>query len=486
VDGDYLRYLREQDHSPSRWSTLGTLQPPAVVFWYRQSPRHLSTYDYFAPGFAGGVVRFEDPPPALSGMVGVKLDPRGRLVYLQAVPPERDDAPGAEAEADWDALFAAAGLDAGRFRPVAPAWTPPTFADARSAWEGSYGDRADSPLRVEAASYRGRPVFFALVGPWTEPSRMQPSPPKRGERAVQAFFGAVLLCLLVGSVVVARRNLRLGRGDRRGAGRLALFVVAVTMLSWALGTDHVPTLSELGLFIIGLSWAVSFAVLIWLLYHAIEPYMRRRWPDALVSWSRVLAGSARDPVVGRDLLIGALSGATMILFYFAGSEWLYQWLGLAAPLPKQTNLRMLLGARYLFSEALSVVPFGILVALAVTFLLFLLRVFFRRDWLAAAVFIVALSIPSYSVSEHPWIAVPVSMALWAVTVLVLVRFGLLAVASQSLVQELLAGSPLTRDLSAWYAGASIAVLLLVIALAGFGFYASLGGRPLLREELLEA
>jgi hypothetical protein len=58
-------------------------------------------------------------------------------------------------------------------------------------------------------------------------------------------------------------------------------------------------------------------------------------------------------------------------------------------------------------------------------------------------------------------------------------------ASLSLVQELLVVSPLTRDLSTWYAGASLSVLLIVVALAGYGFYASLGGRPLLGEELLE-
>jgi serine/threonine-protein kinase len=486
VDAEYMRYVRERDSSPSRWSRLDRLQPPAIVYWYRQSPRYLSTSDYFSPGFAGGVVTFDDPPHALSEMVGVKLDPRGRLVFLQALPPQVDDAAATESEPDWDALFAAAGLDPAHFRSVAPTWTPLAYADARAAWEGSYADRPDVPLRVEAASYRGRPVSFALVGPWTRPSRMQPFPPKEGERVTQVFLATILLCLLVGSVVVARRNLRLGRGDRRGAARLGLFVVAVTLVSWVLGTDHVPTISELGLFIIGLAWALSFAVLIWLLYHAIEPYVRRRWPNALISWSRALAGSFRDPLVGRDLLLGALMGVTLNLVYGLGAEWLYARLGLAAPLPPQTNLRMLMGPRYLFSEALSVVPWAILVALSVTFLLFLLRIFFRREWLAGAVFILALGVPSFSMSEHPWIAVPVSMALWAATVLLLVRFGLLAVASQSLVQELLGGSPLTRDLSAWYAGPSLTIVLLVLALAGFGFYASLGGRPLLREELLEA
>jgi len=55
-----------------------------------------------------------------------------------------------------------------------------------------------------------------------------------------------------------------------------------------------------------------------------------------------------------------------------------------------------------------------------------------------------------------------------------------------LAQQLLVVSPLTRDFSAWYAGASLSVVVLLLAVAGFGFYASLGGRPLLREELLEA
>ena len=98
----------------------------------------------------------------------------------------------------------------------------------------------------------------------------------------------------------------------------------------------------------------------------------------------------------------------------------------------------------------------------------------------------AFSVPSFSMAEHPWVSVPLSMAVWAATVLVLIRFGVLAVVAQSLVQELLLVSPLTRDLSAWYAGVSLVVVLIVVVLAGFGFYASLGGRPLLREELLEA
>jgi hypothetical protein len=485
VDADYLRYAREHDRSPSRWSQLSTLEPPVVTYWYRQSPRYLSSSDYFSPGLAGGAVTFDEPPYTLSGMVGMKLDPRGRLVYLQAMPPQVEEEATPGTPPDWNALLSAAGLDAARFRRVAPTWTPVGFADARAAWEGVYPDRPDVPLRVEAAAYHGRPVSFVLVGPWTRPARMQPFQPRAGERVVQAFLIVMLLCLLVGSVIVARRNLRLGRGDRRGAGRLALSVIAVVLTSWLLGTDHVPTLSELGMFIIGLGWALSFSVLLWLLYLAIEPYVRRRWPNALISWNRALAGNLRDPLVGRDLLVGALAGVLIVLVYVAGPQWLYARLGLADPFPVQSNLRMLLDVRHLLAEELGVIPPALLTALGATFLLFLFRVFFRWDWLAGIAFILAFAVPSFSASEHPWIAVPLSMAIWSAALLVLIRFGLLAMASLSLVQELLVVTPLTRDFAGWYASASLSMVLIVVALAAFGFYASLGGRPLLREELLE-
>ena len=35
-------------------------------------------------------------------------------------------------------------------------------------------DRPDISMRIEAAAYRGKPVYFGLIGPWTHPGRMQP------------------------------------------------------------------------------------------------------------------------------------------------------------------------------------------------------------------------------------------------------------------------------------------------------------------------
>ena len=45
----------------------------------------------------------------------------------------------------------------------------------------------------------------------------------------------------------------------------------------------------------------------WLIYIALEPFLRRRWPHRIISWNRLLRGNLRDPLVGRDILIGALA-----------------------------------------------------------------------------------------------------------------------------------------------------------------------------------
>jgi serine/threonine-protein kinase len=57
-----------------------------------------------------------------------------------------------------------------------------------------------------------------------------------------------------------------------------------------------------------LVWGLGWSCFIWALYIALEPYVRRRWPATLVSWSRLLAGRFRDPLVGRDVLVGCLAG----------------------------------------------------------------------------------------------------------------------------------------------------------------------------------
>src|SRR5262249_49642893 len=263
----------------------------------------------FVGPFSGTVTQ-SDPPLLSSGMMAVVLDPQGRLVELQLIPKRPDESQSPAQMPDWSILFTEAGLDRASFRQVDPSWTPLTFADMRAAWEGSFPERPDFPLRVEAAAYRGRPVSFKISGPWNQTTRTEPPGGTPGEKAVNAVlvpmvtFLPVVLTSLIGSLFLARRNLRLGRADRRGAFRLAFFIFACFLLAWAFGASHVPTLSELTLFAMGASGSLFGAGVLWLLYVALEPYVRRRWPDTMISWSRLLIGRFQDPRVGRDTLVG--------------------------------------------------------------------------------------------------------------------------------------------------------------------------------------
>jgi hypothetical protein len=99
----------------------------------------------------------------MSGEAKLRLDPHGRLLSFQAVPPQLEMEGGIPTSPDWEILFAAAGLDPMRFTTTEPKWTPPTAFDARAAWTGTYPDQPEIPLRIEAAAWRGKPVYFQLV-----------------------------------------------------------------------------------------------------------------------------------------------------------------------------------------------------------------------------------------------------------------------------------------------------------------------------------
>jgi serine/threonine-protein kinase len=355
-------------------------------------------------------------------------------------------------------------------------WTPPVDSDARAAWTGTLAERPDIPMRIEAAAYRGKPVYFELIGPWTRPERMQPYQPTSGEW-VGAVIGIVLLLsVLVGGAVLARRNLRLGRGDRRGAFRLAAFVFAAWAVAWFFGAHHVLNVDELPLFLEFLAQGLLWSCFIWVLYIALEPYVRRRWPATLVSWSRLLAGGFRDPLVGRDVLIGCLSGAASAalggLLWFSPS-----WLGYPPSQPQLGPQWQFLGARTIIANISKNLRYSLFIALAFLFVLFLFRVLLRKEWAAAVAFVLLFTVFGAAPSQFDPTAVVGALIFSSLAVFLLRRLGLLALVVAFVFVGLLSDCPLTTQGSAWYAGISLAGILLMAAIAFYGFYTSLGGRP---------
>src|SRR5439155_13148552 len=167
---------------------------------------------------------------------------------------------------------------------------------------------------VEAAAYRGRLVSFYLIGPWSRPARMQPPERTTLDAIVNGFFFLCVLILFAGAALVARHNIRVGRGDRRGAARVALFAMAVTFVGWAAVAHYVPDIYlEFRLFWKAFAAAAALGLMLWTLYVAVEPFGRRFWPDGLLGWTRLVAGYIRDPRVGRDVIIGATFGVAILL-----------------------------------------------------------------------------------------------------------------------------------------------------------------------------
>src|SRR5262249_28259216 len=150
--------------------------------------------------------------------------------------------------------------------------------------------------------------------------------------------------------------------DRKGALRLAAFTTTADYSSWLFKGHHVFELSELLRALLHLAYPLLLGCVLWVLYLALEPYVRRLWPQMLVSWVRLLDGRFRDPLVG-----GALVGVVVPGFGFQISDCLSRlmpaWLHVAAPRPDLGDPRLALelislrGARYVLGN-LATSPIG--------------------------------------------------------------------------------------------------------------------------------
>ncbi len=476
AEWSYTGYVAERDPLPGRWGDLADGNPPVLQFWFRQSPRPLVSMQ------PSGKVYWMKPGLDVSGMAGATYDMEGRLLRFYAVTPQLEpEAAGPAAAPDWSTLFAEARLDPASFRPVPPRWTPSFFVDSRAAWEGSWPGRPDMKVRIEAAAHRGRPAWFEVVWPWTRPERMDSHPWPTAKVMRQAVFLALMLVIIGAAAFMARRNLVLGRGDRRGAFRVSLLLCGVGIVSWALGAHNVADWNaQVGLVARGAGIVVLEAGFVWLVYLAVEPYARRLRPWTLVSWTRFLGGGFSDPVVGRDVLLGLAWG---VLVFFLGPlrHALPPLVGQPPPEPSYGYLDTLLGPGPLLGAMLGAASESILYALGVLLLFVLLRSLLRRDALAAGALVVILLLPSaLGAGEAAWYTLPV-LFVWTLSwILLLLRFGLLAASVGPFVYEMLYVFPITAELGSWKAGPTLLVLPLLALLAVAAFRTAVGGTGLRR------
>ena len=195
---------------------------------------------------------------------------------------------------------------------------------------------------------------------------------------------------MIGSVPFARYNLRLGRGDTRGAIRLGLFVLCMCLGSWLIGGTHVAGAGEVDLFLMAVMRSVFGAVTLALTYISFEPFVRRHWPQTIISWSRVLAG-AISRSAGRTRCTvrmshrrgaGADPSSASLLYRRLWEFRAYGSPPIRSRWPEDASWR---------DSSYSCIVDTLNKSLGILFLIFLARMLLRKQWLAAGVVVVALA-----------------------------------------------------------------------------------------------
>jgi serine/threonine-protein kinase len=416
-----------------------------------------------------------EPAPIYGNMVSVKLDLNGNLIKLHAVPSKKWPAQ----ELNLSALFAAAGLNLAEFTEAVPSELPPDFADTQRAWEGRSPHGTDLPIKVEAAFYHGKPIYFEVLH-----DRRVEKPDGANSQGMldgssSTLAAAFELAMLLAAAFLGPRNLYRGSADRQGALRLALWSFALLMVVWLFESHHALNVwEELRLLTLGLAFACSWAALMWIKYIALEPYVRLLWPESLITWTRLLAGQWRDPRLGRDLLQGAFIGVVLGLLDMLGRV-IPAWFGGMTPVPffdwwiPNTFLdgywvgNFLINLLYSFRWAFFDVT-----------LFLLLRVLLRRTIPAAIVYI-AVGTLLYVGTTADFGSIGycvVAVLMQSLLLLLMARIGIFA-----LVMAVFAWYcvffPLTHDLphNGIYALGSIMIMAGML-MAGYGFYTSGGAR----------
>jgi len=213
---------------------------------------------------------------------------------------------------------------------------------------------------------------------------------------------------------------------------------------------------------------------------ALEPYVRRTWPEMLISWSRLLAGGWKDPLVGRDALVGVLFGVGMLIANFTRIA-LPDWFPVGVIAVGWQGGQSWREAPVFFGNVASNI-LALMYAIGSLAVIFVVAKITRSK--AAALAVAALFCVGPSLfGENIWIEVLVALTIAILWLTCMMRVGLLSICVALFVVYVMSDGLVTFDLSRWYAWRGAVELLVVLAIALYGFKVALAGHPLLGTAL---
>jgi tRNA A-37 threonylcarbamoyl transferase component Bud32 len=474
ADEDLIYWLQHNQSKTASRPQILELETRRVKFRYRQSPRRL------VPSGNQGFIQENNPPFNVPGMIGVDLDSKGRLLRFMAIPASSSVIEESSAAPDWSAFLTAAGLEIGSLSPVSPKELPPLAFDHEQAWTGTLNQQTPVPIRVLSASLQGKPVFFEIQGPWI----IRAAATNLQTRWTQIIFPSIwfttVLVLWLFGIYLARRNIRMKRSDARGAFRISIFAFLTLASASALWAHH--AYNSFGDFMWWIRGGMAFflfdAIFIWIAYMAIEPAMRRRWAKLLISWSRLMSGRFRDPLVGRDILIGGIVGAITVVpvFIFRAFP---AWMFLPGEWSAHIELNSLLGFPQQIGTVLYIIGLTAFYGVGWMIAMVFCHAVFRKTWLVAVVFTFFGTVTLLVGSSGDLTTQILSGCFYSgVFAGLLLLYGFLPAAISFFVYNILARMPLRLDIPGWSSRGSVLTLIVVVALILYGFYTSFGGRPI--------
>ena len=295
-------------------------------------------------------------------------------------------------------------------------------------------------------------------------------------------MGLTIAGLIVsGGIFFAFLNLKRGRGDRVGARRLAWAAFTLQMLTFFFRTHFVASSDLIGVVFLAIATSLLYAGAMWLLYIALEPYVRRNWPQTIISWTRLVSGRLRDPLVGRDIVSGVLLGMAWVVIIEIGNL-LSIRLGNALQLGSSDLLG---GFRESVGYYLSVATNSIQGALAFFLLLVLIKLIVRNQWLSVLIFVAIQVTPRLLGSDHILLDLVIWTIVFLIAALAVVRFGLIALGIGVFLADVLLNVPYSLDFSNWYAAHNLLIVFSFFAIGLWGFYLSLGGKKLIKDEFFQ-
>ena len=196
----------------------------------------------------------------------------------------------------------------------------------------------------------------------------------------------------------------------------------------------------------------------------------------LISWSRLLAGKYRDPLVGRDLLIGIVTAAALVIptgiIVFC-----HKVFGTLLAKPRIPGLPLFSGSNAIVAGIMYFIAISILLGLVSVFIVFILRIALRKTWAVAIVLVLLASVVLYPTTPST-VGFTLTLIFFGLALFVCFRFGLVSMIAFFIYILIFSNFPILPLVSDWYFKIGLTGLVLLLAFTFYAFRTSLGGHPM--------